>query len=308
MYQKIIQLLEIHGYRQKNISAGPCYVKTMHGKTKGIFVVYDENPDGSLLLEEDFRYLIKQGKDTLGFYVPILVIVLSEHGNHAFLDPENQFQELYEPVSAMLYTINEEKKSKKREKISFWDYKMTVAIAVINIALFILTQVIGEKIYDVGGCRADLVLKQHQFYRLFTSNYLHYGLDHIFNNMIVFVLLGSRLEKMMGSMRYLILYTISGIAGSVVSVLYYGIIGEHAMSVGASGAIFGICGALAAIFIWRRKQLKEFDGPWIFVMIAGSLYHGFQSSGTDNAAHIGGCIAGFILAIILYVLWQEKQE
>lgn len=307
MYQKIIQLLEIHGYQQVSTKAGPCYTKKLNGKTKGIFVIYDENPDGSLVSEEDLKSLVKEGKESLGFYVPILIIVLSEHGNHAFLDPENQFSELYKPVSAMLYAMREEK-AEKKEKISFGSFKVTILLTIINILLFLLCEWNGEKIYALWGCRSDLVLKEQQFYRLLTSNYLHYGLDHIANNMIVFVLLGSRLEKIMGSIRYLILYTASGIFGSLVSVLYYGMLGDYTMSVGASGAIFGICGALAAIFLCKRKQLNDFDGPWIFIMIAGSLYHGFQSSGTDNAAHIGGCVAGFILAFVLYVLWPEKQE
>lgn len=65
------------------------------------------------------------------------------------------------------------------------------------------------------------VKKLHEYYRLFTSNYLHFGWDHFFNNMAVFLLLGSSLEKVIGSVRYVILYTGAGIAGSIISVAYY---------------------------------------------------------------------------------------
>lgn len=94
----------------------------------------------------------------------------------------------------------------------------------------------------------------------------------------------------------------AGIAGSIISVAYYSMIGQDVLSAGASGAIFGLVGALAAIFLFCKEQRQRFDGFGIFLMIAGSLYHGFQSGTTDNAAHIGGCIAGFILSMLLYVL------
>lgn len=108
------------------------------------------------------------------------------------------------------------------------------------------------------------------------------------------MILGSSLEKVIGSVRYVILYTGAGIAGSIISVAYYSMIGQDVLSAGASGAIFGLVGALAAIFLFCKEQRQRFDGFGIFLMIAGSLYHGFQSGTTDNAAHIGGCIAGFI--------------
>ena len=120
--------------------------------------------------------------------------------------------------------------------------------------------------------------------------------------MAVFLLLGSSLEKVIGSVRYVILYIGAGIAGSIISVAYYSMIGQDVLSAGASGAIFGLVGALAAIFLFCKEQRQRFDGFGIFLMIAGSLYHGFQSGTTDNAAHIGGCIAGFILSMLLYVL------
>ena len=134
-----------------------------------------------------------------------------------------------------------------------------------------------------------------------TSNYLHFGWEHFFNNMVVFLILGTSLEKVTGSIRYAVLYTGSGIIGSIVSTIYYSVMGQDVLSAGASGAIFGLIGALAAILLFCKDQRKRFDGFGIFLMIAGSLYHGFESGTTDNAAHIGGCIAGFILSMLLYV-------
>ena len=75
-----------------------------------------------------------------------------------------------------------------------------------------------------------------------------------FNNMAVFLLLGSSLEKVIGSVRYVILYTGAGIAGSIISVAYYSMIGQDVLSAGASGAIFGLVGALAAIFFILQRN------------------------------------------------------
>ena len=142
--------------------------------------------------------------------------------------------------------------------------------------------------------------KQGELYRLVTSNFLHNGFDHLFNNMIVFVLIGSRLEPIFGRARYVALYMGAGLCGSIVSAVYYMNMGEMVASVGASGAIFGLIGAMLWILIKNRGYQKEFYGGGVALMIAGSLYHGFSTMGVDNAAHIGGCIGGFFFAILLY--------
>jgi rhomboid protease GluP len=85
-------------------------------------------------------------------------------------------------------------------------------------------------------------------------------------------------------------------------------LGENVFGVGASGAIFGITGALAALFLCDRKHLGNINGGGIFLMIAGTIFHGFQSSGVDNAAHVGGCIGGFILMLLLCIVWREKSK
>ena len=308
MYQKIAELLQIHGYTKIITSVGPCYTKIIKDRKKGVFITYDQNPDGSMLLDEDISQMILQIKSTLGQEASVLVIILSENGTVMFSDWENEFEELYEPVTMIVNAAEDSVAEGPHAKVSLGTYKMTAVIAAVNLIFFLISEIYGEKIYDIGACSPYMVLEQHQFYRLLTSNYLHYGWDHFFNNMVVFLVLGSSLEKIMGGVRYFILYTGSGLIGSLVSVFYYTSIGEDVLSAGASGAIFGITGALAAIFLFCRKRLGDFNGSGIFLMIAGSIYHGFQSSGTDNAAHIGGCIGGFILVLLLYVLWQEKSE
>ena len=107
MYQRIIELLRIHGYTKEDTMADPIYIKTVSGTKKGVFVLYDENPDGSRVTQEDIEDMMREGRRTAGEGIPILVILLSEHGKAVFMDPEHRFDELYEPVSMILRTGGE---------------------------------------------------------------------------------------------------------------------------------------------------------------------------------------------------------
>lgn len=321
MYQKIIELLRIHGYLQKDTTKGPCYVKNIKGQNKCVYVIFDKHPDGSSILEEDLYQLELYAKQSFGMECAVLILVLSQDDKPMFIDREDQFGDLYGPLSMILAQNKMEKepsdipdnfKNVKTIKMFLYHYKATIIIFVLNLTGFILTEIYGDKLYDSFACNAYMIKRGHEYYRLLTSNYLHFGWDHFFNNMVGFLILGSSLEKVMGSIRYVILYTGAGIAGSMISVAYYSMMGQDVLSAGASGAIFGLVGALAAVFLFCKEQRQRFDGLGIFLMIAGSLYHGFQSGTTDNAAHIGGCIAGFILSMLLYVsgnlISARKQE
>lgn len=308
MYQRIIELLRIHGYTKEDTMAGPIYIKTVSGTKKGVFVLYDENPDGSRVTQEDIEDMMREGRRTAGEGIPILVILLSEHGKAVFMDPEHRFDELYEPVSMILRTGGETRPKERKKKPLFpGTYKMTVIIFAVNLILFIVSKVYGDIIYYMGAGRPDLILYDHQFYRLITSNYLHFGWDHFYGNMVTLIILGTFLERIMGSLSYFLLYTGSGILGSLISAFYYEAAGEIAWSAGASGAIYGIIGGLIALLIFQRERIRRIDGRWLAFVVFGSLFHGFQSVGTDNAAHIGGCVSGFILAVLLHVLWTGKQ-
>ena len=99
---------------------------------------------------------------------------------------------------------------------------------------------------------------------------------------------------------FLIIYLVSGIGGNLLS-LYFGISAEtYAVSAGASGAIFGLMGALLYVVIANRGRLGRLSGRGMLFMVILSLYFGFTSSGVDNWAHIGGLITGFVMAVILY--------
>ena len=103
-----------------------------------------------------------------------------------------------------------------------------------------------------------------------------------------------------GKVKYLIIYLVSGFSGNILSAWWEILTADYAISAGASGAVFGLIGALLYAAIRNHGRIGEVSGRGIAFMILVSLYYGFTSSGVDNMAHIGGLVTGFLLGILLY--------
>lgn len=311
MYQRILNLLNIRGYQKEMTPLGPCYVKEDWGRKKGVFIAYEHKPDGSLYTTEETGSLNEELKQYIGPKASVLVLILSEQGRSTWTDPDRAFEELYDPVCMILSASDsKDRSSAPPEEFRFRklkDYQATAVILTINIFMY-LWSAASTEILNWGALTWMHAFKQGELYRLVTSNFLHNGFDHLFNNMIVFVLIGSRLEPIFGRARYVALYMGAGLCGSIVSAVYYMNMGEMVASVGASGAIFGLIGAMLWILIKNRGYQKEFYGGGVALMIAGSLYHGFSTMGVDNAAHIGGCIGGFFFCYLAVSARQGKMR
>ena len=137
--------------------------------------------------------------------------------------------------------------------------------------------------------------------------FLHFGYDHLFNNMVVLVAMGWNLELEIGKIKFLIVYFISGLAGNILSAWWDILTGSMAVSAGASGAIFGIIGALLYVAIRNRGRIGEISGKGLVFMVVLTLYYGFTSGGVDNMAHIGGLTAGFLMGVLLYRKRKDKR-
>lgn len=181
----------------------------------------------------------------------------------------------------------------------------TNILVFINIIVFLVLELQGstldtEYMLKSGAACAPLIIDYGQYYRLFTSMFLHFGIQHIFNNMLVLFFLGDNLERAIGRVRFVIIYILSGLGGSALSCAYSYIRGELIISAGASGAIFGVIGALFYIVLINKGRLENMTTRRLGLLIIISLYHGYSEVSIDNAAHIGGAICGVIIAIILY--------
>lgn len=139
------------------------------------------------------------------------------------------------------------------------------------------------------GMRPVYIAVDGQWYRLLTSVFLHWSILHIGFNMLVLIMLGPTLEKVLGHVRFTVLYLLAGLGGAVASYCFSPL---ATASVGASGAIFGLMGAL--IVAGRRIRA---DVTQVIILLAINLAIGFLPGGSiDWRAHIGGLITGAVVA------------
>lgn len=182
---------------------------------------------------------------------------------------------------------------------------INTSLIILNVLYFLYLEIVGSSedlnfMLEKGAMYAPLIAEGHQYYRLFTAVFMHFGINHITNNMLVLFVLGENMERALGSVKYLIFYLLCGVGANAVSLWME--LKQPVLSVGAgaSGAIFGVIGGLLYAVMANRGRLENLSARQLVVMILFSLYYGFTSTGVDNTAHIAGIVIGFILAMILY--------
>ena len=181
---------------------------------------------------------------------------------------------------------------------------VTLLIVGINIAVFIVLSILGNTedalfMLNHGAVFVPLVVDGGEYYRIFTSMFLHFGLQHLFNNMLVLIFLGDYLEAAVGKIRFLIIYLAGGIAGNLLSIAYELYTQEFAVSAGASGAIFSVTGALIYLVLRKKDRVPGLSGQRLILMAVLTILQGMTAIGIDNEAHIGGLAAGFLLGWLL---------
>jgi rhomboid protease GluP len=157
----------------------------------------------------------------------------------------------------------------------------------------------GEKLLSWGGNAASEVQKG-EWWRMLTAMFLHSSLKHLILNLLVLYFIGTLVERIYGLRQYLIIYLGSGLLGSAVSLHFTA---QHAVTVGASGAVFGIAGALLVAFLRSRGKVPPQSRRTMLLgtlfVIGFSLVDGMQDRAVDSAAHLGGLVGGIIAGAIL---------
>ncbi|KAK6935338.1 Peptidase S54, rhomboid domain [Dillenia turbinata] len=169
----------------------------------------------------------------------------------------------------------------------------------------------SSTLLKLGALEWDKVVHQHQGWRLLTCMWLHAGVIHLLANMLSLVFIGIRLEQQFGFIRVGIIYFLSGFGGSILSSLF--IQTSHNISVGASGALFGLLGAMLSELLtnWTIYSNKAAALLTLVVVIVINLALGILPH-VDNFAHIGGFLTGFFLGFVLLARpqfgWVERQH
>ena len=182
---------------------------------------------------------------------------------------------------------------------------VTVLLILINTLIFLVVEFTGgsengQHMLECGVAYAPLILEQGQWYRMFSSMFLHFGAPHLINNMLVLFVLGQRLEPVTGKIKFFLIYIFGGLGGNMLSLFFDMYAGNASLSAGASGAVFAVMGGMIYVIIRHRGRVADLTVRQMLIMAAFSLYFGFASEGVDNVAHIGGLLSGFLIAVILY--------
>lgn len=188
----------------------------------------------------------------------------------------------------------------------------------IYVVLLILSVTIGSGLGSLGGvdpnilvlagAQVNALVAQGQVWRIFTAMFLHFNLLHIGLNMLSLFLIGGVVEVFFGKWRYLLIYLGSGIVGGIVT---YFVMPPGTLAAGASGAIFGVFGALGVFYILNRQALGRFGAGaisnWLF-WLALNLVFGFSQPGIGIWDHIGGLVAGMAIAALLIPTLRRRTS
>ena len=171
---------------------------------------------------------------------------------------------------------------------------VTYAIMVICLLMLVLMFVFGNGFDNYTllrfGANNDYLVKHGEYYRLFTSIFLHGSLLHLVLNMYSLYVIGPQVESFFGKVKFLFIYLVSGICGSLLSIAF----SHNTISIGASGAIFGLLGSLLYFGYYYRAYLGNAVKSQVLPIIIINLMIGFLLPNIDNGAHIGGLIGGIL--------------
>ncbi|MBK7184850.1 MAG: rhomboid family intramembrane serine protease [Ignavibacteria bacterium] len=194
-------------------------------------------------------------------------------------------------------------------------YQATPVLAWANIAVFVVMALAGvsvlspsaQTLFEWGGAIRAEVVQEGEYWRIITSCFVHAGIIHLLMNLYGLLMVGALLEPIIGWKRIMLSYFLTGTVGALASIA----VNDNVVSVGASGAIFGLYGAFSALLFTdyfpkdARLQLAQSMG----IFLAMNIFAGIKSEGEiDMAGHIGGFVSGLFLGGIYYFSVRDPDN
>lgn len=187
-----------------------------------------------------------------------------------------------------------------------------IIFLLVNVLFFACQLILGKRLTDSGALITNNVYYGGQLYRLITATFLHADISHIASNMIGLFFIGGLIEISVGHIGFALIYIMSGIGGNLVSVYYEHYKNIEYYSIGASGGVFGLIGALLILTAYEKIRSKKegkptgnllYRGLFVVVFMVAS---GFAEGGVNNAAHIGGLIMGMLVCTAMVLIRGHK--
>lgn len=187
---------------------------------------------------------------------------------------------------------------------------ITYGLIALNVIIFLLMYIFGNGSEDTltlikFGALSKVLVELGDYYRLLSSAFLHIGFLHLLCNMYALYILGKDIEGYFGRAKYIFIYIISALVGSFVSIIF---MDDYVVSAGASGAIFGLMGALLYFGYNYRVTLNNAINRQIIPVIVINLLFGFLSTGVNNFAHLGGLLGGYIASTAVGVKYKSTRS
>ena len=187
------------------------------------------------------------------------------------------------------------------------DY-VTILLVITNIAVYIFCTIQGNVLYNMGSLSVVDIINRQEYYRILTSLFLHANPQHIWGNMIFLAALGDMLERSIGHGRFFAIYMLAGIGGNLLSMGHELAIGQFCSTIGASGAVFGLIGALLLLICKNNGTYGQISFRRMIFAIVYLFYSGIQSETTNNMAHLGGFITGFAVMAVFYCITRRRYK
>ncbi len=189
------------------------------------------------------------------------------------------------------------------------DYNWCVGVLIIvNVFIFLCTDLFQQWHWLEQGGLSWMLVFDGEWYRMLTSMFLHFDMGHISNNMLSLFGVGGLVEQRLGHLRFVILYFLSGIGAGAASLFYHWKQNENVLSAGASGAIYGVAGAVVILLLVEansRSQENVFRVVLFLVILFSSVFTG---ENVDNAAHIGGFLVGAACYLLMTSVERSRWK
>lgn len=188
-------------------------------------------------------------------------------------------------------------------------------LVIVNVLFFICQIMYGDLLTDKGALDTYSVFSKDEWYRLITATFLHADISHLLSNMVGLFFIGGLIEISVGHLGFALVYLLSGIGGNVISILYEKMFMLDRYSIGASGGVYGLVGAVLVLSIYERIRKvpdNEVGAPSSNLVYRGAFVvlfmvaSGFAQQNINNAAHIGGLIIGMIVSFLLVLIKGKK--